>query len=456
MGSPGLRNEGGNVRRFRWVAALVAVALIMAVSVSAAGAQGGGGGSNQSLTASDVGITPTEIRIGVIADTGSSLAPGLFQGAVDGVQAWAEYMNEKEGGLAGREIVVDVYDSALDANKARNAVIEACEKDFAIVGTSALFLNNVDDLINCQDAKGAATGLPDFPFTTTEVLHQCSPVSYPINPSVLDCATKDQKPQTYRGPLGATNYYLKKFGKNALHGVFIYPSDLKSAKNSQVPAFTGQQQAGIKQDATFDISARAQQSAYTPLVQALKDNQSTYARHGGNEAGMIALMKEAKIQGVNTVKVWDCSLQCYDKDILATPETEGLYVWTSFLPFEETKSNKTLANFIKYMGGADKADGFSTQAWASGLFLRDVINNVVEADGNNGVTRAAVLAEAANVKEWDGDGMMAERNMGDRVPSPCYVLTQVKGGKFVRVFPKKAGTFECDPKGTYNLKLDMS
>jgi len=443
------------VRRFRWIAVLAVAAVMTAATAGAAAGQSGGGSSKETLTASDVGITPTEIHIGVIADTGSSLAPGLFQGNVDGVQAWAKYMNEKEGGLAGRKIVVDTYDSALDANKARNAVIEACSKDFAIVGTAALFLNNVDDLVSCKDIKGAATGLPDIPFTTTEVVHQCSPVSYPINPSVLDCATKDQKPQTYRGPLGATNYYLKKFGKNALHGLFVYPSDLKSAKNSQVPAFTGQQQAGIKQDATFDISARAQQSAYTPLAQSIKDNSSTYARHGGNAAGMISLMKEAKLQGVNTVKVWDCSLQCYDKTVLAAPETEGLYVWTSFLPFDETKSNKMLANFIKYMGGVDKADGFSTQAWASGLFLRDVINGMAKSGGNN-ITRAGVLAAAAKNHSFNGDGMMGERDMGGHVPSPCYVLTQVQGGKFVRVFPKKAGTFECDTKGTYNLKLDLS
>src|SRR5690606_26427633 len=102
-------------------------------------------------------ITPTEIRVGVIADTGSPLAPGLFQGAVDAVEAWAKYMNEKEGGLAGRKIVVDVYDSGLDPNKSRNAIIEACERDFAIVGTAALFVNNVDDLVGCKDAKGAAT-----------------------------------------------------------------------------------------------------------------------------------------------------------------------------------------------------------------------------------------------------------------------------------------------------------
>jgi hypothetical protein len=441
------------VRRFRWVAALVAVALMMAVSVSAAGAQGGGGGSNQSLTASDVGITPTEIRIGVIADTGSSIAPGLFQGSVDAVNAWAKYMNEKEGGLAGRKIVVDVYDSALDANKARNAIIEACANDFAIIGTAALFVNNVDDLVGCRDAKGAATGLPDYPVVTTEVVHQCSTVSHGINPPIIDCTTKDQKPQTYRGSLGATNYYLKKYGKNALHGLFLYPSDLKSAKNSQVPAFTAQQDAGIKQDATFDVSGRAQQSAYTPFVQTLKDNSSTYARHGGNDVGIIALMKEAKLQGVNTVKVWDCSLQCYDKDILAAPETEGLYVWTLFLPFEEAKTNKMLSNYLKYMG--DKADGFGAQAWASGLLLRDAVNQVVESDGENGVTRAAVLEATDGITEFNADGMIGTTNPGEKVPSPCYVLSQVKGGKFVRVFPKKAGTFDCKSE-LYEQQLDLS
>jgi len=439
------------VRRFRWVVALCAVALITSVSASAAVAQSSGGGK-EALTASDIGITPSEIRIGVIADTGSSLAPGLFQGAVDAVQAWAAYMNEKEGGLAGRKVVVDVYDSALDANKSRNAMIEACQKDFALVGTSALFVNNVDDLVGCKDIKGAATGLPDFSVLNTEVVHQCSPVTHGINPPTLDCATKDQSPQTYRGPLGATNYYLKKYGKNALHGLFLYPSDLKSAKNSQVPAFTAQQQAGIKQDATFDVSGRAQQSAYTPFVQTLKDNQSTYARHGGNDAGVIALMKEAKLQGVNTVKVWDCSLQCYDKDILAAPETEGLYVWTAFLPFEEAKTNKMLQNYLKYMG--DKADGFGAQAWSSGILLRDVVNEVVKANGNNGLTRADTLKTVIAKKEFNADGMIGTMNPGDKIPSGCYVLSQVKSGKYVRVWPKKPGTFECK-NNLYNVKLDL-
>jgi hypothetical protein len=236
--------------------------------------------------------------------------------------------------------------------------------------------------------------------------------------------------------------------------VFIYPSDIASAKNSQVPAFTAQQQAGIKQDATFDVSARAQQSAYTPFVQAIKDNSSTYARHGGNDAGVISLMKEAKLQGVNTVKVWDCSLQCYDKDILAAPETEGLYVWTLFLPLDETKSNKMLANYVKYMG-ADKADGFGAQGWASGILLRDAVNKAAETAGNKNITRADVLKATAGITQFDADGMIAQSNPGQGIPSNCYVLSQVQSGKFVRVFPKKPGTFQCEKNNQYTVKLDL-
>jgi hypothetical protein len=444
------------VKRLRW--SVVAAAVVLAVAMTAGPAVGQNGGSEEDLTATDVGITPTEIRIGVIADTGSPIAPGLFQGSVDGVEAWAEYMNKEEGGLAGRKIVVNSYDSKLSADDARNSIIDACGENFALVGTSALFVNNVDDLVACEDSTGAATGLPDFPVVTTEVVHQCSPVSYGINPPAIDCTTQGQNPQTYRGSLGATNWYLKKYGKNALHGLFLYPSDLKSAKNSQVPAFTSQQRAGIKQDETFDVSGRAPQSAYTPFVQAMKDSGATYARHGGNDAGVIALRKEAKIQGVNTVKVWDCSLQCYDKDIVSSEnaaDLEGQYVWIPFIPFEEASSNKMETNFLKYIG-RDKADGFSIQAYASGILLRDIVNKIVDGADNNAVTRKAVLETAPTITKFNADGMLGDINVGEHVPSPCYALMQVKSGKFVRVFPTKKGALNCDPKNLYTIKMDLS
>ena len=57
--------------------------------------------------------------------------------------------------------------------------------------------------------------------------------------------------------------------------------------------------------------------------------------------------------------------------------------------------------------------------------------------------------------DFDADGILGARNSGRGIPTPCYVLNQVKGGKFVRVFPKKVGTFQCDEKGQYSIKLDL-
>ena len=45
-----------------------------------------------------------------------------------------------------------------------------------------------------------------------------------------------------------------------------------------------------------------------------------------------------------------------------------------------------LANFVKYTG-EDKADGFGVYAWSAMIAFRDAVNNVVKADGINGVTR---------------------------------------------------------------------
>ena len=49
----------------------------------------------------------------------------------------AKYLNSKAGGggLAGRKVVVDFYDSKLNPNDTTNAEIQACENDVAMVGT---------------------------------------------------------------------------------------------------------------------------------------------------------------------------------------------------------------------------------------------------------------------------------------------------------------------------------
>ncbi len=465
-------NEGGPVRRLHdsgmtlVVATLVAVASITVSGCASSSTESsppkkqassttsGSKGGDQALAATDVGVTADEIRIAVLADVENDLQPGLFQGTPDAMQGFEKYIND-QGGLAGRKLVVDFIDSHLNADETRNAIIQACENDFALVATTSLFVNNVDDMVNCVNANGVAVGLPDFPVLTTEPVHQCSPVSHPITPPTLECSTIDDHPQTYQANTGPTSYYLKKNGN--LSGVFLYPSDLKSAKNAQVPAFTGQKQKGIKVDAEYDVSARAQQSAYTPIAQQIKDDGTTYARSGLAFSSTISLRKEAKLQGVNSVKVWDCWTACYTRQLLEQggADVEDQYVSINFVPFyNEAKANPMTSNFVKYTG-KDKVDGFGVQAWAAGVYFRDAVNAVVDAGGNDALTRQAVLQAAGGINGFTAEGMIGSTDVGDRVPSTCFTLLQVQGGSFKRVYPKKKASFDCKKSNRVTLKLDL-
>ena len=111
----------------------------------------------------------------------------------------------------------------------------------------------------------------------------------------------------------------------------------------------------------------------------------------------MLLRKEATLQGVTDVKVWDCGVQCYDTSVPGRRrQRRRRSVRRHAVPAvpdakAEQKANPMLANFVKYTG-ADKADGFGVYAWAAVIAFRDAVNSIVEADGVNGVTRKSIFA----------------------------------------------------------------
>jgi hypothetical protein len=371
------------------------------------------------------------------------------------VTAFAKFVNAN-GGLAGRKLQVDFLDSHLTDTDARNAVIKACSQDFAIVGTEAAFLNNVDDLVGCPDHTGAATGLPDLASFSQNIAEQCSPVTFSANPGQLDCSTKAQHPQIYRANQGPIKYYQRAVTKN-LHGIAVYGNDLQASAIAGLALARGTQGGGVKSDGEFGTSARAQQSAYTPIVQQMKNKQSNYAFMANTFGSLVLLRKEATIQGINNKNVvWDCFSNCYDKNLIQQGGTavEGQYVALSQLPFNETKANPALANYVKAVG-ADKVDGFGAYSWIASLLLQDAVNAIVKKGGNNAVTRKALLAQLAATTSFNADGMWATTNVGQRIPTPCFLLMQVKNGQFARVYPKAPGTFDCNRSNGISVKANL-
>jgi hypothetical protein len=462
--------------RLRWP--VLATALVLFVSACSSGSSssssGGNGLSgattttvksasncNVPLQSTEVGVTPTTITVTVLADVQNGFRPGLFKGSWNGVKAWGDYINS-QGGLACRKVVVKEVDSKLSPTDSANGVAAACSNSMALVGTTALFLQDVSTMNTCKDKAGKATGLPDIAELQTEANQQCSPVSFATLPTGSSCPYSGTGLRTFRVGYTQYDYYLNKFKGTPLHGVFAIPKDTPSTIASTMPIIRAENKMGIASDAEFGVSGTAIQTDYTQLAQALKSHNSTYGRNGLDYKGTVLMRKEAQVQGVNTVKVWDCSVQCYDKRLIQEggSAVNGQYVWLNFLPFEDAGHNADLDGFLKY----DKApDGFGAQAFIAGEIFARAVNDAVKAHNGdpNSQTRANLLTAIRGIHDFDANGMAAPGiDIGNKVGSTCLVGMQVQNGKFVRIDPAEPGTFDCDkdaagkPKPALVLNID--
>lgn len=429
-------------------------AAVVAVVVAMVGGALAPAGAAQAPKAADVGITSTQIRLAVVADVDNPVVPGLFKSAVDAVNAWAKTVN-KNGGVAGRKVAIDFIDSKLNPNETRNALIKACTEDFALVGTEALFLNNVDDLVACPNAQGEPIGMPDLPGIATAT-EKCSPIAYYINGDAAYCATKNDHPQTYTAQQGDYRYYVKT--NKDLHGIWLAPADVKAVKNSAAPTYQAGMNLGVKPDGegVYDVFARNPQSALTPFMNIVKENSSTFVYNGSSASQMVLARKEAALQGVTSVKVWACHQGCYDVSFLDSggAEVEGTYSVLTNLPFyTEYKSNPSLKSLVTALGGVAKLNSYGVSAWIAALLFQDAAEKAV-ASGT--LTRQSLFDALKNEHTFNAQGITGPIDMGNHQPPACMMMAQVKGGKWVRVSPSKPGTFDCSKKNVVQIKMDQS
>jgi len=432
------------------IIALVTFALA-ATSLLPAAAQS----SDTKPTASEIGVSPTEIHIAVLADVDNPFAPGLFQGSVDGVKGAAAYLNSKAGGggVAGRKLVVDFSDTHVNANDSRNATISACQNDLAMVGGAMVFLSSVDDIVNCKDKAGQVTGLPDMGAVVTGMAETCAPTSFPAIGATLDCTTKDQVPQTYRGNQGDSKWLLSQH-KGGLHGSFIFGNDSKDSARGGKSLQLAAEQAGIKFDQEYGAGGRDPQSALTSVVQKMKTDGSNYSlmTHAANIG--LELRNEAELQGIKSSDVvWNC-VSCYGNKIVADNAAafEGEYQAVGYLPFGEGKYNKTLAAFNKYVANPDQ---FSVYSWTATLAFAEAVKAAVAKGGVNGITRTSLIDGIKTLTDFDAGGMAGAHSFKTGATTACFVEVQFQSGKWVRVYPAKKGTMDCNKANAVTYKADL-
>jgi hypothetical protein len=396
---------------------------------------------DETLRSTDVGVTKDTITIEVMADVGSPFAPGLFQGNIDAVKAYADYVNA-HGGLACRKLAVRVWDSKLNANETKNGQIDACHSAFALVGDNTLFNPDPSAMANC--------GLPDVAAIAVDIHEICNPTTFLATGVTETCPVPSSGPVDFTFGAGGARYVAEHHP--GLHGLYLIPGDLPTTIQSGLVVARSIEEAGLTFDAKPKVSGRAEQPAYTPLIQLMRDHESNLVFNGSSDAVMIKMRKETAAQGYTGVKVWMCILGCYTNTFRnAGDVVDGTYVSLAFLPFEEKAYNDELAAYIDSVGES-KIDAWGAEAWQAAALFKQAMNDVVERDGPNGITRSALLKALAAIDDFSDNGWVG--SIGPRRAGSCFVLLQLRDGEFRRVYPAKKGTLDCNPKNLMRYSLD--
>ena len=465
--------QSSEVRRRRsWpMVAMAAAALVVAACSSAGGSSSGGSPTGSSTTGSagftqsgpkapgsDIGITPTQIRVAMIADVNTSFQPGLFQTSVNAVKAWADIVNA-HGGLAGRKVVVDFCDSQDNPNATYNCVLRACAHDFAMVGTDAISMVNYAPIDGCKNAQGEPVGIANlagFAFAPGN----CDPDTFLTTPPIGEpsyCATQHDNPQTYTGNVADYRYYASHF--KGLHGILLYLGDVPGQAGGILPEWKTALAMGIKEDGqgVYTVQGAAPQSAYIPYTQVIKQHGSTLAYVSGTVANMVLMRREAELQGVNTVKVWAGTSAIYDESLIKEggAAVNGTYALLYNLPFlSEYQDNSALSALVKQVGGIANFNDNALGAYIEALLFQDAVNKAVANGGT--LNRKTLFAALRDEHSFDADGIIGPLNVANHQWPSCVVIVQVQNGQWKRVYPSAPGSFTCGSQNLATVKMNIA
>ena len=339
------------------------------------------------LEATGTGVTEDTLTVFVMADTGFELAPGLFQGSIDGARAWADKVNA-EGGLACREVELIEFDSALSAVETENGFLNACDTSLAMVGSTALSITDAKTIEGC--------GIADIPERSVVGAHACSPNVFLVAGENGSCPYSGEGPRDFELAQGGPQWILdNELGGGPVEGTFVIPSDLPQTVNATVVLAEGLNQIGVNTfpDGEFGMSGLAEQAQYGAIIQYMNANDVKWAGMGSNDQAMLKYRNEAAAQNFdNEGVVWVCQLACYTPQLLEQggKNVEGTYVYLPFLPHDETDTNENLATFIDSIDDPFPPSWAAT-SFASGLAFEQAVEDIVATDGPNAVTREAVL-----------------------------------------------------------------
>ena len=379
------------------------------------------------------GISGKTITIGVMADPGSTAAPGLGQEFFDVADAFAKWCNAA-GGINGRTIVVDKHDAKLF--NVGSAVISACEKDFMLVGGG-----------NGLDAPGAAPrvkcGLGQIP-------------GYVVSPQAVDAGLQVtpvvSTPDKY--PVGVLRLLAQKYPESQ-QAFGIAGSALASLAPQGLRAQEAWKQMGYKVVAVQPRPALVDN--YRSWIEQFK-SVNAKADFEGTATNLQPILTAVNDTGFKPSFIL-FGQTIYNPKSVQAAKSVGTYppsyINLTNLPWEVADQYPVVQQAKDILSASvsnPQYDSFSSlgfNAWV--LWAQSAT-----ACGDN-LTQACVLQKAGAQKAWTAGGLFPPVNTDPALEdySDCTVIMRLTVNGWIvdkDVTQPNQGIYNCDPKNLTKVK----
>ena len=296
----------------------------------------------------------------------------------------------------------------------------------------------------CKDKAGQPAGIPDL--AVLQTVRRASSARRSRSPrsrAAGSCPYSGSGVRTFQETNVAQNYYFKKYGKSALHGVFLVPSDLPSTISASTPLFAADEQLGIKQDAEFGVSA-CRRPVRVHLRRAGDQDAQLHVREGRRRlrelrvpaqgsAGAGREQREGLGLLAAVLRPAPDHAPAAPRSRTSTPGCRSCRSRTRATTPSSTTSCSTTRSptrSVRRPGSRARCSRRrSTRSWR-------------RADPTGSPGRRCSTA-IKGITNFDDNGFIAPTNIGGKIGSKCLIGMQVQNGKFVRVDPTTPGTFDC-------------
>lgn len=377
-------------------------------------------------TASVPGVTKTTITVGQIDDLSAPL-PGLFKAAEDGTKAYFAYVNSK-GGVDGRKLVLNAQDSKFQSATVAAAAKAQAATDFAFVGGYSL-------LDSAEAPVLDATHTPDVTYPLSERLSNNSNV-YSPSPST----TNDTPTAPYR-------WAKKTFPKQVKHIGTLYSDASPTNVFSELTLDHAMQTQGLH--IVYRRGFSALESTFSSDVLKMKNaGVEMYYMQTIPGSYSATIAQESNLQDFHPVNIVGSAGYIQSMNKLSGGTARGIYLeqQQALYEGEDAKVIPEVALFDKWVTKQDPKVFSSVvpltalDGWASAMLFTQALKKA-----GTDPTRARLVAQLNKITSFDAGGLLPPgENPAKNIPSKCFLLARLEGGKWKRVSPTPKNGWICD------------